>query len=231
MSAVTAVTAQNSHEISSVILLPPAFVSAQIGAVLSDYGAQAVKSGFIGSRETIQAVAASLLNYKIDWIIIDPVLVNHRGEPMFKASITDAYIENLFPLANLVTPNLLETQLLVGSNITSLSELEQAADKIQGFGSSWVLIKGWKQDDAIVDILYGQGSIQKFQSETIDTANTHGSGDTLSAAICSFLAKGMDMIEAVRLGHKYTNMAIRKAAGWQLGRGHGPLHHGPDNLS
>ena len=137
----------------------------------------------------------------------------------------------MFPLADLLTPNLYETQLLLDSPITSLTELKLAARKLNAFGPSWVLIKGWEQGNYVIDVLVGQGSLLEFQSQTIDTANTHGSGDTLSAAICSFLAKGMAMVEAVELGHRYTKMAIRKAASWQMGRGHGPLYHGPDNLS
>ncbi len=231
MSAVTVVTAQNSEEISVIQPIPAELVAAQIEAVLSDYGAEAIKSGFIGSPATIKAVAAVLDKFKPRWIIIDPVLVDHRGESMFDSLVADAYIKYLFPFADLVTPNISEAQILLGWPITSLSEVEKAARRIQLYGAAWVLIKGWRQDNYVIDILFGHGTIHQFQSHFIDTPNTHGSGDTLSAAVCAFLAKGASMLDAVQMGRTYTNRAIRKAADWQLGRGHGPLYHSPNNLA
>ncbi len=231
MSAVTVVTAQNSEEISVIQPIPAELVAAQIEAVLSDYGAEAIKSGFIGSSEAIQAVAVALNKYKPRSIVIDPVLVDHRGESMFNSFVSDAYIKYLFPLADLVTPNISEAQILLGWPVTTLAKVEKAARRIQLYGPTWVLIKGWKQDNNVIDILFGRGSIYQFRSRLIDTPNTHGSGDTLSAAICAFLAKGASMLDAVQSGRTYTNQAIRKAAGWHLGRGHGPLYHFPNNLA
>ncbi|GMQ79413.1 MAG: bifunctional hydroxymethylpyrimidine kinase/phosphomethylpyrimidine kinase [Anaerolineae bacterium] len=231
MSAVTVVTAQNSEEISVIQPIPSELVAAQIEAVLSDYGAEAIKSGFIGSPETIQAIGVVLNKFKPPRIIIDPVLVDHRGESMFDSSVSDAYIKYLFPLADLVTPNIPEAQILQGSPVISLSEVEKVARRIQLYGSTWVLIKGWRQDNYVIDILFGHRSIHQFRSHFIDTPNTHGSGDTLSAAICAFLAKDASMLDAVKMAHKYTNRAIRKAADWHLGRGHGPLYHSADNLA
>ena len=150
---------------------------------------------------------------------------------MFDSFVADAYIKYLFPFADLVTPNISEAQILLGSPVTSLSEVEKAARRIQLYGATWVLIKGWRQDNNVIDILFGHGSIHQFRSHFIDTANTHGSGDTLSAAVCAFLAKGSSMLDAVQMARTYTNLAIRNSADWQLGHGHGPLYHGPNNLS
>ena len=246
MSALTAVTAQNSVLVQQVHFLPPEMVAAQIDAVLSDYGAAAIKTGFLGRVEIIEVVADRLAYWcrggsqtrpYIDdpgtggsqtrpYIVIDPVLVNHRGEAMFGPDVADAYRRWLLPLADLVTPNAAEARLL------GLGEDEQgsggAGEQESQSVAARVLIKGARRSDGeIVDVYWDGARRVELPQALIDTTNTHGSGDTLSAAVCAFRAAGHDWPEAIRRAQAFTHAAIRRGAGWRLGAGHGPLGHAP----
>jgi hydroxymethylpyrimidine/phosphomethylpyrimidine kinase len=225
MSVVTVVTAQNSLTVKAVHPLPPDFVAAQLDAVLSDYGAQAVKTGFIGQVDLIEVIAAKLIQYRPEFIIIDPVLVNHQGKPMFPADVTRAYLEKLLPLATLVTPNRWEAGLLTGIAINSRVDLQTAARQLADTGVKNILLKGWRDGFEIVDLLFGEGHESWLSSPFIDTENLHGSGDTLSAAICAYLVRGQDLGPAVAQAHAFTARAIRQAAGWRMGGGHGPVYN------
>jgi hydroxymethylpyrimidine/phosphomethylpyrimidine kinase len=223
MSVVTVVTAQNSLAVTAVHPLPPDFVAAQLDAVLSDYGTNAVKTGFLGRVDLIQTIAARLGQYRLANVVIDPVLVNHKGQAMFPPEVTQAYIDHLLPLADLLTPNRREAELLTGFPVNSLAEMETAVTHLHTLGPQNILLKGGRDGDELVDLFFdGRSSIQ-FRSPTIDTPNTHGSGDTLSAAVCAYLAKGEGMETAVHHAHQFTQQAIQRAAHWQLGHGHGPV--------
>ena len=225
MSVVTVVTAQNSQSVLTALSLPADLVESQLRAVFADYGARAVKTGFIGQVELIERITASLEEYRPSFIVVDPILVNHKGQTMFSPAVTQAYRHHLLPLADLVTPNLEEAALLSGRPVTSLSELMEAATAILTLGPRHVLTKGFRDGDEMVDVLTGGDEPCIFRRPVINTRNTHGSGDTLAAAICVFLAQGQAMSLAVESGQRYTEAAIRRAAGWRLGRGHGPLSH------
>lgn len=225
MSAVTAVTAQNSARVAAVHFLPPEMVAAQIDAALSDYGAAAIKTGFLGRVDIIEAVAGRLAYWRErltprPGLVIDPVLVNHRGEAMFGPEVAAAYRGLLFPIADLVTPNAAEAVLLETTNderrMTSSDSLSSA---------SRVLVKGISRDDQIIDIYRDGREWVELPRPRIDTINTHGSGDTLSAAVCAFVAQGHDWLDAVRRAQVFTHDAIRRGAAWRLGAGHGPLGH------
>lgn len=211
MSAVSAVTAQNSARVAAVHYLPPEFIAAQIDAVLSDYGAVAIKTGFLGRVAIIESVADRLRYWRNrlsprPFILIDPILVNHREESMFAPEVAAAYRAWLFPLADLVTPNMAEAQLL----------------EMTGGGEN-VLLKGLTREDEIVDV-YGAGDGRvELPQPRLETTNTHGSGDTLSAAICAYRAEGDGILEAIRRAQAFTHAAIRRGAVWRLGAGHGPL--------
>lgn len=225
MSVVTVVTAQNSQTVSSVLPMPPALVEAQLDAVLADYGAQAIKTGFIGRADLLESIASRLAGYRTAHLVVDPVLVNHRGQSMFPEDVTRAYIDQLLPLAELLTPNPEEAALLSGRPLTSLEEAIAAAAAIRALGPAFVLLKGFRDGDQMVDVLLGDGQPGIFRQPVIATDNTHGSGDTLSAAVCVFLARGQRMTAAVENGLSFTHEAIRRAAGWHLGSGHGPVGH------
>jgi hydroxymethylpyrimidine/phosphomethylpyrimidine kinase len=227
MSAVTAVTAQNSERVAAVHYLPPDFVTAQIDAVLSDYGAAAVKTGFIGRVDILAAVAERLAYWREalqprPFIIIDPVLVNHRREPMFPPDVANAYRDLLFPLADLVTPNEAEAALLS----MAIDRPPPLAEDLAGLGVVRVLLKGLKSGDQIVDVFWDGRDVIRFPQPALNTINLHGSGDTLSAAICAMLAGGHDWPEAIRRAQRFTHESIARGASWKMGAGHGPLGHG-----
>jgi hydroxymethylpyrimidine/phosphomethylpyrimidine kinase len=226
MSVLTAVTAQNSLSVSEIAWMTPSFVQAQLEAVLSDYGATAVKTGFLGRAELIIHVSALLQKYKLPNIVVDPVLVNHRGQPMFPDVVRQLYLFYLLPLADLLTPNLVEAAVLLGtSSLDSYSRIRGAAVRLHRFGCRWILIKGFRDGADSVDLLFDGERFTDFRQPWIETENTHGSGDTLSAAVCAFLARGEGMETAVAHAVQFTHRAIQQAAGWQLGGGHGPVAH------
>ena len=225
MSVVTVVTAQNSLRVDEALSLPADLVESQLRAVFADYGARAVKTGFIGQVALVNCIAKQLAEYRPSSIVVDPVLVNHKGEMMFPPAVTEAYRNRLLPLADLVTPNPKEAALLSGRPVTSPTELTRAATAILELGPRNVLAKGFREGGEMVDVLVGPGEPQTFRRPIIETQNTHGSGDTLSAAVCVYLAQGWAMAPAVEGALGFTEEAIRRAAGWRLGRGHGPLSH------
>lgn len=228
MSVVTAVTAQNSLRVEGVHPIPAEFVIAQIAAVLADYGAASIKTGFIGRADTIQSIAGELERYKRDgrfYLVVDPVLVDHKSESMFPKSVAMAYAKYLLPLADLVTPNLAEAKLFTGLPVTSLASMETVAKRIHTLGSQWVLVKGARSGSSVVDLLFDGRKALLLRSPFVDSPNTHGSGDTLSAATCAFLAQGLTMVEAISRARDFTLDAIRGAIHWKLGGGHGPLNH------
>lgn len=224
MSVVTAVTAQNSQTVQAVAWMTPQFVQSQINAVLTDYGATAVKTGFLGRAELIVSVSALLQKYKPAHIVIDPVLVNHRGQSMFPDVVRQLYLAYLLPLADLVTPNLGETAVLLQtSTMDSYRRIRAATQRLREIGAKNVLVKGFRDGTESVDLLFDGQSFTEFRQPLIETENTHGAGDTLSAAICAFLAQGVEMKTAVAQAQQFTHRAIQRAAHWQLGGGHGPL--------
>lgn len=223
MSVVSVVTAQNSVAVTAVHPLPADFVAAQLEAVLSDYGADGVKTGFIGRVDLIQTVAAKLRQYQPANVVIDPVLVNHKGQAMFPPEVTQAYINHLLPLADLLTPNQREAELLTGLPVQSVAEMATAVTHLHTLGPRNILLKGGRDGDEIVDLFYDGRSLSQLRSPFMDTPNTHGSGDTLSAAVCAYLAQGAGMKTAVHQAHSFTLSAIQRAAHWQLGHGHGPV--------
>ncbi len=223
MSAVTVVTAQNSQEVRAVFSLPVELVESQLQAVFDDYGAGAVKTGFIGQAALVAAIARRLAEAQPPFLVVDPVLVDHRGRPMFPDDVTQAYREALIPLASVVTPNPEEAALLTGRAVGSVKDLGAAAQALLALGAQYALIKGYRDGDEMVDVLAGADGLHTYRRPAIETANTHGSGDTLSAALCVYLAQGRSPVEAVEPAIRFTERAIRRAAGWRLGRGHGPV--------
>ena len=232
MSVVTVVTAQNSVRVEGVHPLPAPFVSRQLAAVLADYGAAAVKTGFIGRADLVETIAAHLASYAGDrppdrkpFLVADPVLVNHRGEAMFPPEVVHAYRERLLPLADLITPNRREAALLTEQPVGTIPEMHAAARSLQRLSGGAVLVKGGRDGQQMVDVFFDGEETVPLRAERVDSANVHGSGDTLSAAVAAFLARGESNHLAVRLARAFTHAAIRAAAGWQMGGGHGPLNH------
>jgi hydroxymethylpyrimidine/phosphomethylpyrimidine kinase len=223
MSVITAVTAQNSYFVNAVQFMTPDFVVAQLDAVLSDYGVDGIKTGFIGQADLIQIIAAKLQEFTAPHLVVDPVLVNHKGHPMFSTDVMQAYRQHLFPLAELITPNCREAEVLTGLSVKNVAEMETAARHLHSLGPQNILIKRGLVGDEIVDVLFDGATMMNFRSIKIDTQNTHGSGDVLSAATCAFLAKECVVETAVVQARRLTHTAIHNAVHWRLGAGHGPL--------
>ena len=224
LGAVTVVTAQNSVEVRQAQFMPPEMVVAQIEAVLADYGAAAIKTGFIGKAETIRAIAKCLSRWPEIPLVVDPVLVNHKGQAMFPAEVMEAYQQHLFPLATLITPNRHEAALLTGLPVTTREEMVAAASQLHTFGPQHVLIKGLREGETMVDGWWDGSQMVWLAGGRVETNKTHGSGDTLSAAATVFLAQGLDMGAALWRAHAFVRGAIGAAANWHLGAGHGPVN-------
>jgi hydroxymethylpyrimidine/phosphomethylpyrimidine kinase len=223
MSVVTAVTAQNSLAVYAIQAMPPDFIAAQLEAVLSDYGANAAKTGFLGRVDVVETVAFHLRQFFLPHLVIDPVLVNHRGESMFPPAVTQAYLDYLFPLAALITPNRAEATLLLDMPVNTLADGETAVRRLHDLGPKNVLLKRLPHEDRFVDLFFDGAQIVRLETAVLPTHNTHGAGDTLSAAVCAFLARGESMETAVRRAHHFTAAAIQNAAPWQFSAGHGPV--------
>ncbi|MCA9987288.1 MAG: bifunctional hydroxymethylpyrimidine kinase/phosphomethylpyrimidine kinase [Anaerolineales bacterium] len=224
MSVLTAVTAQNSVTVAAVEFLAPEFVIRQLDVVLEDYGAAAIKTGFIGRADLIERLAERLA----EWggpLVVDPVLVNHRGESMFPPEVTAAYRAKLLPLATLVTPNRAEAAVLTGRSAHTLPELADQAQQLHELGARAVLLKAGRFGDEQVDLYFAGQTVQEMRAPHLETSNTHGSGDTLSAAIATGLGQGLTLPGAIERAQQLTRAALLAAREWKLGAGHGPLGH------
>lgn len=228
MSAVTVVTAQNSVEVAGVQLLSPQFVAAQIDVVLQDYGADAAKTGFLGSAALIEQVSLSLQPYRQTrpfHLVVDPVLVNHRGEPMFGIEVVNAYRRWLLPESTVLTPNRREAALLCENDAETWEQMVDAAQQLCAMGARRVLITGVWRDRRFGDLFYDGEEVVFLEGQHLKTAHTHGSGDTLSAALTAYLAQGYSVVESVHYARAFTARAIKGSAAWRMGGGHGPLNH------
>lgn len=224
MSVITALTAQNTTGVISVKNTDPVFLKQQIDSVFEDIFPDAVKIGMVPDEELIEVIAERLRFYKAVNIVTDPVMVATSGDALSNKKSVDALVEKLFPVSTLVTPNIPEAEVLSGMKINSREEKIEACKKISGKSGCSVLIKGGHGGLDADDILYHEGKVFEYRAERIDNPNTHGTGCTLSSAIASNLAKGMDVPGAVEIAKKYVNGAIR--SGLDIGRGRGPLDHG-----
>jgi len=228
MSVITALTAQNTLGVFGIHAVPVNFVAAQLEAVLSDIGVDAVKIGMLFSPELIQTVAEHLKKFAITKIVLDPVMVAQSGDKLLQDEAIDALKRSLIPLAELITPNLPEAEVLLGREIATTSAIESAAIDLAGFGCTNVLIKGGHLESGDSDdclYLGPEKQVITFPGVRIPTRNNHGTGCTLSSAIASFLAKGENMVTAVGHAKEYISGAIRAGADYSLGHGHGPVHH------
>ncbi len=226
-TAVTAVTVQNTQGVSDHVALPPKIVAEQIRAVVSDIGVDAAKTGMLVSAEIVVAVAdaLALVETQVPYLVVDPVFVSKHGHALLEQDAVGALRDRILPLATLVTPNLPEASGLAGFDVTTRDLMPDAAETIQAMGPRAVLVKGGHlAEPAGADDLFFDGErMEWISAERIDTRNTHGTGCTLSSAIAAYLARGEDLLEAVRLGKAFVTEAIRAAL--PLGHGIGPVNH------
>lgn len=223
MSALTAITAQNTVGVTAVFELPPEIVAAQIDAVLTDIGADAAKTGMIANSEIIRVVAAKVREHEIANFVVDPVMVATSGDRLLRDDAVSALRTELLPLATVVTPNLPEAAVLAEREVVSLEGMREAARAILGMGAKSVLVKGGHLAGEATDLLYDGSTFVELPSPRIETTSTHGTGCTLASAIAALLARGESLEDAVRKAKAYVTTAIERA--FPLGRGHGPVHH------
>jgi hydroxymethylpyrimidine/phosphomethylpyrimidine kinase len=228
MSVITALTAQNTRGVSGIHPVPPPFAADQIAAVFSDIGADAVKIGMLYSAQLIEVIARQLKKYGAENIVLDPVMVAQSGDKLLQDDAIQAIKEYLMPLADVVTPNIPEAEVLINRSILGLEDMQTAAKALAGHGSRSILIKGGHLEDGdSTDLLYlaGEDRFVRLAAKRIASKNNHGTGCTLSSAIASYLARGNDIENAVRKAKTYIQNAIRAGADYTIGHGHGPVHH------
>jgi len=223
MSAVTALTAQNTLGAHAIKLVDPKFVAKQIDVVLSDIGADCVKTGMLGNGDIVNAVADQLVKHKIEKLVVDPVILSKTNSVLLDGSGQKAVVERLFPICYLLTPNIPEAEIFFGKEIKGVSDMKKAAKKLQKMGPKYVLIKGGHLKDAPVDVLHDGLQDYEFQTLRVRTRHTHGTGCTLSAAISTLLAGGMPVMECIDKAKRHIYRALRFSLG--IGKGIGPLNH------
>ena len=225
MSVITSVTAQNTEAVLGVSDLSGEFVGLQIDAVMSDIGADAVKTGMLSNSGIVSAVAGKIKEYEVKNLVVDPVMVSKGGAALLDSEAREAIVRELFGLALVVTPNIPEAEEITGIEIKTITDMKQAAENIKSSGPTYVLLKGGHLEglaDA-VDIFYDGRTHYELRSPRIETRNTHGTGCTYSAAVCAALARGCSPLDAVKEAKDYVTHAIERS--FQLGGGHGPLNH------
>ena len=228
MSAITALTAQNTRVVTGIFPAPPEFIGEQIDAVMDDIGTHAVKIGMLHSPEVIETVAAKLAQWNCPNIVLDPVMISKSGDKLLRDDAVTALKNHLLPLATVITPNLPEASVLLGREVTVKEEMEEAARDLAGLGAANVLLKGGHlTTDQSCDLLYlqDQDRLVEFPGVRIPTPNSHGTGCTLSSAICAHLARGFDLEGAVTHAKAYITGALKAGADYTTGKGHGPVHH------
>ena len=223
MSAITALTAQNTTGVTDILESTPRFLSEQLDAVFTDIFPDAVKIGMVSSAELIAVIAAKLKAYKAENIVVDPVMVATSGAKLLRSDAVEALCRELLPLATVLTPNIPEAEILSGMTITDAAGMEAAARLISEKYGCAVLCKGGHKVNDADDLLWREGAGKWFHGKRIDNPNTHGTGCTLSSAIASNLAKGYDLDASVERAKAYISGAL--AAMLDLGHGSGPMNH------
>lgn len=224
MSAITAITAQNTLGVSGVYPLPTEAVAHQIREVLHDIGADAAKTGMLFDAAIIQAVATELAPYRDMKLVVDPVMVAKGGAKLLLDEAIEALKTDLLPLAEVVTPNLPEAEVLTGMTIRTPEQMREGAKVIHAMGVRCVMMKGGHlEGNEVLDILFDGQSFYEISHERIQTRHTHGTGCTFSAALTAELAKGRPLVQAVETANRFIFEAIRTAP--ELGGGHGPTNH------
>lgn len=222
-SCITAITAQNTQGVRSVQEVDPDILRDQLDMVFEDIFPDAVKIGMVSSKTLIQVIAEALSRHKARKIVLDPVMVATSGARLMEETALESLVKDLLPLADLITPNIPEGEILAGQEIKNSQDMEKMAKKIgEDYGVA-VLLKGGHQISTANDLLYDGEGITWFYGERVDNPNTHGTGCTLSSAIAANLAKGLSMEEAVKEAKAYITGCLR--AGLDLGHGSGPLDH------
>jgi len=231
MSAVTALTAQNTRGVTGIHAPPAEFLTAQLDAVLTDIGAHAVKIGMLHSAEVASVVAQAIDRYQLHQVVLDPVMVSATGARLIEPSASDAIVRELFPRSSIITPNIDEAGLLLGEPVRSTDDMAPAAQALLAMGAKTVLLKGAHlPGDEVQDLLAsvdssGRPVVHAMTAPRVNTLNLHGAGCTLSSAIAAYLALGLPLLEAVEASRVYVREALQAGADVKTGEGVGTLNH------
>lgn len=232
MSAITALTAQNTTGVQSIFEVAPKFLEDELDSIFTDIFPDSVKIGMVSNAELIRVISKKLREYNAKNIVVDPVMVSTSGSKLMADNAKDTLFSELFKVADIITPNIPEAEALTGQSIKSKDDMVEAAKKIGEFFDGYILLKGGHSIDDADDLLYKNSEKIWIMGEHIENPNTHGTGCTLSSAIASYLAMGNDVPESVRLAKEFITGAI--SAKLDLGKGRGPLNHmwkmGSENL-
>lgn len=224
MSAITALTAQNTTGVSGIHEVPPEFVAAQIDAVVKDIRPDVVKTGMLSSAAIIEVVAGKIREHALGRLVVDPVMVAKSGDRLLREDAVRALREKLLPLAEVVTPNIPEAEDIIGWELRTDEDIRQAAAEIAALGARNVVMKGGhREGPEAIDLLFDGRDFHEFRAPRIRTTSDHGTGCTFASAIAAYLAKGETMREAVRLAKEYLTEALRLA--YPVGHGRGPVDH------
>lgn len=223
MSVIVALTAQNTMGVTGIHNVPRDFVEEQLDRVFEDIYPDAIKIGMVSEESIIKGIKDKLQEYGAKNIVVDPVMVSTSGSSLMEDSARTALIEELLPLAKVITPNMAEAEVLSGIKIDGKSDMEEAAKKISSFLDGHILIKGGHLKDSADDLLYYKGQVKWLKGRRFENPNTHGTGCTLSSAIAVNLGKGMEVEEAIVQAKEYISGAIMD--NFNLGKGRGPLNH------
>jgi hydroxymethylpyrimidine/phosphomethylpyrimidine kinase len=224
MCAVTAVTVQNSMGVSGIHAIPPDVVADQIVAVVTDIGVDAAKTGMLANADIIAAVVDALRGVDVGPLVVDPVCASQHGDPLLAPEAIGALTSLLFPLAELVTPNLGEVRVLTGMTVQDREGMREAARRLHALGPRWVLVKGGHLAGSVaVDVLYDGTDFRELTAPRRPTPHTHGTGDTLAAAATAALARGSSLVDAVQQAKEFVTAAIDDS--FALGSGLGPVGH------
>ncbi len=222
MSVLTALTAQNTLGVQAIHEVPAPFVEIQIDSVLSDIGADAIKTGMLANADIVTVVAKKIRQYKVEKVVVDPVMVAKSGDPLLRKDAREALIKRLLPLSTVVTPNLMEASVLSGLKVKSIEEMKKAAHRIYELGPKHVIVKGGHLKGKAIDLLYDGGRYEEIEGARIETKNTHGTGCTFASAIATFLARGDMVSEAIKKAKIFITLAIQSSLA--LGKGTGPTN-------
>lgn len=232
LSVPVALTAQNTRTVAGIVDVDPDFVSLQIDTVMEDIGVDAVKIGMLGNVKVIETVAARLRAYEAPNVVLDPVMVAKSGDKLLEDDAVETLARRLFPLADVITPNLYEAEALLGHAIAAPAQMEAAGRRLLDLGPGAVVVKGGhsqstseSSDCLVMRAQSGEAVTEWFRSRRIETRNTHGTGCTFSSAIAAYLARGSTVRDAVSKAKAYISRAVETGAKYRLGHGHGPVHH------
>jgi len=228
MSVITAITAQNTQGVKSIFPVPVDIIKDQIDAVITDIGIDALKIGMLYSSEVTEIIKKSIIEYNLKNIVFDPVMVSANGDLLIEKETIQKIIYEIFPLVDIITPNVYETQVILNSDIFSIDDMIDSARKLIDLNCNAVLIKGGRIcKSECYDVFLSKNNDRPiiFSRKTINTKNIHGTGCTLSSAIASFLGLDFNLLDAVEFAIEYTSRAIASSNDFILGKGKGPVNH------